>query len=426
MLFAENQGAGDDVVGGLLNEGAGGSDHPMAKAVVASPLKKAFRTIRVVEAGRRKTGTRGDMSFARFVLGNGREFEFVEFLSKDPSFKTVDGVVVYRDHVPERTAYLKTPAPTQEFLASLHDQSHPEVSLREDGMNTMMLVTSILTSLFGLMFMGKWIWQNFISSRDEDHAKVTAEQRLNEFLFQGQKKDEAVFDIYKTTVGYIRNLIDGKGRGVVLYGMPGTSKTYIVRRTLHFADLVPDKDYVIVKGSSASAEQNIKIIYSTLYKYNGKIIVFDDFDSALEDHNVINLLKAALDSYPVRIVSMPDLTQFNMSNEPLPSRFEFTGKIVVITNKMHIDTAILSRTQSVKVMFTPEQFKDSIGKMLKFINPEVPYEIKKEVFDYFTDCLAKDPRLTIDFRRFSGMVDIRMAYSDTWREQCLGILYPKK
>ena len=26
MLFAENQGAGDDVVGGLLNEGAGGSE----------------------------------------------------------------------------------------------------------------------------------------------------------------------------------------------------------------------------------------------------------------------------------------------------------------------------------------------------------------------------------------------------------------
>ena len=101
MLFAENQGAGDDVVGGLLNEGGGGSDHPMAKAVVASPLKKAFRTIRVVEAGRRKTGTRGDMSFARFVLGNGREFEFVEFLSKDPSFKTIDGVVDIRMAYPD-------------------------------------------------------------------------------------------------------------------------------------------------------------------------------------------------------------------------------------------------------------------------------------------------------------------------------------
>jgi hypothetical protein len=198
-----------------------------------------------------------------------------------------------------------------------------------------------------------------------------------------------------------------------------------VRRTLYFANLTPDKDYVIVKGSSASAEQNIKIIYSTLYKYNDKIIVFDDFDSALEDQNVINLLKAALDSYPVRIVSMPDLSQFSMKDEPLPSRFEFTGKIIIITNKMNIDTAILSRVQSVKVTFTPEQFKDSIGKMLKFINPEVPQEIKKEVFDYFTDCLAKDPNLTIDFRRFSAMVDIRMAYPDTWKDQCLGILYPK-
>jgi hypothetical protein len=425
MLFSENQWTTDNLLSGLLNEGAGSSDHPMAKAIIASPLKKAFQTIRVVEAGERQTGTQGNMNFVRFVLGNGKEFEFVEFLSKDPSFKTVDGVVMYRDHVPERTAYLKTPAPTDKFLASLYEQSHPEVSLRESGMNTLVMVTSILTSLFGLMFMGKWLWQNIISSRDEDHAKVTAEQRLNEFLFQGQKKDEAVFDIYKTTVGYIHNLIDGKGRGVVLYGMPGTSKTYIVRRTLYFAKLTPDKDYVIVKGSSASAEQNIKIIYSTLYKYNGKIIVFDDFDSALEDNNVINLLKAALDSYPVRIVSMPDLSQFSMKDEPLPSRFEFTGKIIIITNKMNIDTAILSRVQSVKVTFTPEQFKDSIGKMLKFINPEVPQEIKKEVFDYFTDCLAKDPNLTIDFRRFSAMVDIRMAYPDTWKDQCLGILYPK-
>ena len=203
-----------------------------------------------------------------------------------------------------------------------------------------------------------------------------------------------------------------------------THNTHNVRRTLHFAGLQPEKDYVIVKGSSANPSQNIKIIYSTLYGYNGKIIVFDDFDSALEDANTVNLLKAALDSYPVRIVSMPDLAQFSAKDQPLPSRFEFTGRIIMITNKTRIDTALMSRTQTVAINFTPDEFERNIGAMLEFISPEVPASVKKEVFEYLTECVDRRPDIVIDFRRFSSMLDLRLAYPDEWKELCVPILYP--
>jgi hypothetical protein len=399
----------------------------MEKLIAESPLGKGSTSVRLVEAGVRPVKSRArKYHFARFIVEHGKRLETVEFLSADPSFGTLDGVVGYDGHMPTKTAYLESPAPTAELLASLAAPARRRGILGEEALSTFMLATSILTSLIGLVFMGRWIWGSAVASRDEEHAKVVAEQRLNQFLFKGQSKDDAAFDIYKTTVAYIHNLINGKSRGVILYGSPGTSKTYIVRRTLFFSNLRPERDYTIVKGSSASAEDNIKIIYSTLYKYNGKIIVFDDFDSALSDENVINLLKAALDSYPIRIVAMPNLTAYSASAEPLPSRFEFNGRIIIITNKARIDSALLSRTQSVAVNFTNEQLKDSLGLMLQYISPEVDLKVKQEVYDFLIDSMAKDPNVTIDFRRFSAMVDLRMAYPDSWKTHARGILYPTK
>jgi len=219
--------------------------------------------------------------------------------------------------------------------------------------------------------------------------------------------------------------IDGD-RLFLLSDFTVTHNTYIVRRTLHFEKLNPGVDYTIAKGSSASKELNIQIIYSTLYNSNGKIIIFDDFDSALEDSDVINLLKAALDSYPVRIVAMPQLGTYDTGGSPLPSKFEFTGRIILITNKDVIDPALLSRSHSIKVSFTEAEFLKNIKEMIEFINPETSISTKKEVFEFVEDLMLKDPNVKIDFRKFSGIIDLRIAYPKEWKEIAYTLLKQDK
>ena len=405
-----------------LNEAAGKAASGLADRIHKSPMGRRYASVRMVEAGERTTGSGRRVRYQRFILrGKGNALESIELLSTDRDFRTLCGVVMYKGLEPVKTAYFRNVGPTDRFLADLGSKQ----GLSETS--TFMLIAqgiALLTSLVTLLFMGQWVAEKYAAKRDEDSAKQDAEKRLNAFLFQGQNGKEAAFDAYKTLTSYTLNVCNGKSRGMIVYGMPGTGKTHNVRRTLHFAGLQPEKNYVIVKGSSANPSQNIKIIYSTLYSYNGKIIVFDDFDSALEDANTVNLLKAALDSYPVRIVSMPDLAQFSAKDQPLPSRFEFTGRIIMITNKTRIDTALMSRTQTVAINFTPEEFERNIGAMLEFISPEVPAPVKKEVFQYLTECVDKRPDIVIDFRRFSSMLDLRLAYPDEWKELCMPILYP--
>ena len=386
-------------------------------------VSSTYKSVRVVEHGRRKNSAGETLDFARFVLLSKKErLDTIEVLSRnDAELSLVHGAVLFRSHVPDRTLYLKRPVPLATFFGDLASAT----PLRENVMILSTVATLVMTVL-SLVFTGRWLLDTYRADRDETNAKVDAERRLNEFLFRGQTGKESVFESYGAVSSYIRNMIGGKGRGVILYGMPGTGKSYQVRRTLHFAGLQPDRDYTIVKGSSASAEENIKIIYSTLYKYNGKIIVFDDFDSALSDPNTINLLKAALDSYPVRIVSMPDMASYQVGGSTLPSRFEFTGKIVMITNMKEIDPALMSRTQAVALNFSPEEFRDNIGKMLEYISPEIDKAVKQEVFDHLQECVARNPAATIDFRRFSALVDLRLAYPETWKSLAQEILYPRK
>lgn len=396
----------------------------LTAAIQHSALTHKYKDVKVVESGSFKNNDSRKMYFARMLFrGHKDTIETLEVLSTDKNFGAIDGVVVYKGSEPVKTAYFKQSVQIAEFIQNIAGgTSLGESAMILGSLNTLLSLFMVVMSLF---FTGKWVIDKFVASRDEHRAKVDAEERLNQFLFKGQTGSEAAFDSYKTIVSYIHNLINGKSHGVVLYGIPGTGKTYIIRRTLHFAGLTPEKDYVIVKGSSASAEQNIKIIYSTLHKYNGKLIVFDDFDSALSDINTINLLKAALDSYPVRIISMPDLGQYNQNDAPLPSKFEFTGKIIMVTNMKDVDTAIKSRTQAVALNFTSKEFEHNIGKMLEFVNPEIRIALKKEVYEFLTDCVAENPDVTIDFRRFSSMVDLRIAYPDEWRGLCKEMLYPR-
>lgn len=144
-----------------------------------------------------------------------------------------------------------------------------------------------------------------------------------------------------------RMVINKTSVSLVITGEGGLGKSYTVKKELLIKDLTKDLDYVTIKGFSTP-----RGLYRTLYENNDKLIIFDDCDEVLDDKIAKNLLKGALDSYDSREISW--ITQ--TSNPDLPDSFEFTGRIIFISNKSqdNVDQAILSRSMAIDLTMSSE------------------------------------------------------------------------
>jgi len=85
-------------------------------------------------------------------------------------------------------------------------------------------------------------------------------------------------------------VIDGITPSLIICGPGGLGKTHTVLNTIEQKELYPF-EWQMIKGYSTA-----RGLYNTLFDNNGKLIIFDDCDSVLEDKVAINILKGALDS----------------------------------------------------------------------------------------------------------------------------------
>lgn len=226
---------------------------------------------------------------------------------------------------------------------------------------------------------------------------------------------------------FVEKLISMVASGVqpsaVITGQGGLGKTYTVTKTLVNAGYVDastladfqvgqvvqrSKMFVTVKGYSTA-----KGLFRTLFENNGSVIVFDDCDSVLKDPVALNLLKGALDSYGKRIISW----NADMKDEDLPRSFDFTGKVVFISNKAQndIDQAIRSRSMMIDLAMTLDQKidrMDFIAKSDEFM-PEYSMEVKQDAMNLIRT--LKDDAKEISLRTLISVSKIRASNQD-WKE----------
>lgn len=203
----------------------------------------------------------------------------------------------------------------------------------------------------------------------------------------------------------VNMIADGTMPSVVITGEGGLGKSYTVLKSLETAGLtnITDladfdigakinvkKSYRIVKGFSTA-----KGLYRTLFEANGMTIVFDDCDSVLKDPVAVNLLKGALDSYSKRYISW----NADMRDEDLPRTFEFTGKVIFISNMSmdKIDQAIRTRAMCVDLSMTEDQKverMESIASSNEFL-PEVSDKAKKEALAFLKSNVGKIPNMSL-------------------------------
>lgn len=276
-----------------------------------------------------------------------------------------------------------------------------------------------------------------------------------------------------TLYGHMSQLVSmackGSLRSLLIYGGPGTGKTFTIMKTVNDMGMVKGKDYVKLSGKASPIE-----IYKTLFMYRKSgLVIFDDLDSMWRNEDATNILKAALDTSPVREISWVSAQTINVSkmddgrkeklfsqidrqlngeDEPAPepeeddeeenskkkrkgtaepaatsepakikypSSFDFTGRVVFISNlkKEDFDTAIMSRSAKINMELSPVQILDRMRKILPSLGgTDVSLELKEELLDHLLIMHKRKEITAVTMREFTKGLDIVRSGVQNWKE----------
>jgi hypothetical protein len=185
-----------------------------------------------------------------------------------------------------------------------------------------------------------------------------------------------------------------------------------------------ESGYYIASGTCTAAA-----LYELLFIHRHKLLIFDDFDSVLKDDDCINLLKAALDTYPIRELSK--MTKGNSFNslgmtdqemwdeyeitQKVPNQFKFSGNIIFISNihEDKFDKALISRALHVEVRLTKKQMIERMHELMLDIRPEVDISWKLEALhhlEYLTSNYIC--KFDLNLRELIHFIDIRKSFPE--------------
>jgi hypothetical protein len=249
--------------------------------------------------------------------------------------------------------------------------------------------------------------------------------------------------------------------------------TFTIMKTVNEMGMVKGKDYVKLSGKASPIE-----IYKTLFMYrDGGLVIFDDLDSMWRNEDAANILKAALDTSPIREISWVSNQTVNVSkmddarkqvlfkqidaqlnsdvappledddddddpdadetlkrrkrkkkDEPpsadpskikYPSMFDFKGRVVFISNlkKEEFDTAILSRSAKINMDLSPAQVLERMRKILPTLGgTDVSIELKEELLEQLLKLHGEGEITAVTMREFIKGLDIVRSGVPNWRD----------
>lgn len=228
-----------------------------------------------------------------------------------------------------------------------------------------------------------------------DTTTPAAPRKASYMQVKQQQDPQDMFD----TIERLTRMV---GRGIqpslVVTGGAGMGKTHLVKSTLESLGLTESVDFVHFKGRCTAAG-----LFITLYENADKIIVLDDCDSVFRDDDAVNILKAALDSYDERKISY--ITSKALKDEfgmEIPRHFEFTGRIIFISNisQSRLDEAVRSRSFVADIDLTTEQLFVRIEQLMPKMECRIPIESKQQALDIMRQLYAEFEGIEINLRSF--------------------------
>jgi hypothetical protein len=100
-------------------------------------------------------------------------------------------------------------------------------------------------------------------------------------------------------------------------------------------------------------------------------------------------------------------------SEEYPNQFNFTGRIIFISNKNKdkIDEAVLSRSLTVDLSMTPSEKIERMEYILEDILPDYPMDVKTDALNFLNE--NKD-NCQLNMRTLIMISKMRITFPSTW------------
>jgi len=227
--------------------------------------------------------------------------------------------------------------------------------------------------------------------------------------------------IYNDLQKMVALIIDGIKPSIIVSGKSGTGKSYSINQQIITSQLIEGVDYVSHSGKVTTYE-----LFVALWKNRSRLIVLDDIDSALENKDSANILKAALDETKRTVSWLSKTSTFDstgMSDEAIdrmilktnkyPEKFEFKGRVIFITNYYYADLPEAIQSRSLVVDVTLKDI--DLLKRIKSILPNIKGDNKEEVYNFFEELVTgNNLQKSLSIRNFTNALAIRSKYPKEW------------
>lgn len=267
-------------------------------------------------------------------------------------------------------------------------------------------------------------------SEKEEGFSVKAPEALTSADDSDDEDDDDINHKFSAFGRFAAGVIKGRMKSLIAYGSGGVGKTYTVTQELQKAGKKiydpemhdpgdSDYDYVKLTGKMTAAA-----VYQAMYEHNGKILLFDDCDSVLQDDNAINLFKGALDTSGDGSIDWGSTKPLkDSSGMEIPGKFAFTGRAMFISN-LNMDgkagealQPIASRGYNINLAMDAQKTMDRIkhiatGKDGQYTNLKFPgiqaysHDDMKAVFDYMDK--HKDKAADLNVRTVGTLLAIKL------------------
>ena len=260
------------------------------------------------------------------------------------------------------------------------------------------------------------------ASKNKDYLKrkVAAMAEALPSIKKAAVEEFAINDRFTFTDQLVKMVAKGQTASCVITGEGGLGKSYTVMKALRDAGLkdiselpigevIPPRGcFRVVKGFSTA-----KGLYRILFENQNSIIVFDDCDSILKDPDALNLLKGALDSYDKRLITWNS----SISDEELPSSFEFKGGVVFVSNldSDKISQAIRSRAMNVDLSMTTDEKIERMETIMKSdeFMPSVSLDKKQDALNTIRENVEVASEISL--RTLINVTKIRASGNSNWK-----------
>lgn len=130
---------------------------------------------------------------------------------------------------------------------------------------------------------------------------------------------------YNSLATCLRHMAEGKMRSLIVNGPPGVGKSSMVKQ---FLTQYSTDDHKVVSGHITNLS-----MYHALFTHreSKQVLVLDDTDNVFSKIEGLNILKAAMDTQPVRTVNW-ESSSGALSAMKVPTSFKTNGGVVLITN----------------------------------------------------------------------------------------------